>query len=133
MNKISDRALSNVEIEKYARILKIRNFRGCYMRDELKELKYWESECGILNLNLSHETGSHWTCWFKKNEKKYYFNSFGLPPPKELINYLGSPVLYSTFQLQDLNEQNCGKWCLFILKKLNDGSDYISLILSLVK
>ena len=133
MNEIPDKALSNVEIEKYARMLKIGNFRGCYMRDQLKDLKYWESECGILNLNLSNEAGSHWTCWFKKNADKYYFNSFGLPPPKELIDYLGSPVLYSTFQLQDLNEQNCGKWCLFILKKLYEGSVYKDLILSLVK
>src|SRR5580692_8067580 len=133
MDRIPDKALSNIDIEKYIKALKINNFRGCYMRDELKNLKSNNVECGVLNLNLSNESGSHWTCWYKTKTKKYYFNSFGLPPPKELVDYLGSPILYSTFQLQGMHYQNCGKWCLFILKKLNEGSDYIDLILALVK
>lgn len=133
MDRIPETALSNIDIEKYVKILKINNFRGCYMRDELKNLRCNSVECGVLNLNLSNESGSHWTSWFKINNDKYYFNSFGLPPPKELVDYLGSPILYSTFQLQGMNDQNCGKWCLFILKNLNEGRDYIDLILSLVK
>ena len=102
------------------------------MRDELKNLKSYNIECGVLNLNLSNEPGSHWTCWFKINRDKYYFDSFGVPPPKELVDYLYSPILYSTFQIQGMNDQNCGKWCLLILKNLNEGGDYIDLILSLV-
>ena len=104
------------------------------MRDELKKLKPRKIECGVLNLNLSNEPKSHWVCWYKKNNNKYYFNSFGLPPPREVIEYLGSPnIKYSTFQLQGLKDQNCGKWCLLILKRLSQGSDYEDLILSLVK
>ena len=82
-------------------------------------------------MNFSNEF-CHWTCWFKLNSDKYYFNSFGLLPPKELVDYLGSPIVYSTFQLQGMNDQNCGKWCLAILKSLNGGNDYIDLILSYV-
>ena len=133
MNRIPETALSNIDIEKYGQLLKITNFRGCYMRNELSKLKTTERECGVLNLNLSNEPGSHWTCWFKVSEKKYYFNSFGLAPPTELIDYLGSPIMYSTFQLQGLNDQNCGKWCLLVLKELSDGHDYCDFILSLVK
>ena len=133
MNRIPETPLSNTDINNYVKVLKIRNFRGCFMRDELKNLKPRKIECGILNLNLSNEPGSHWVCWFKKNNNKYYFNSFGLPPPKELVDYLGSPILYSTFQLQEINDQNCGKWCLIVLKNLDEGADYIELILSLVK
>ena len=125
--------LSNIDIKNYVKILKIRNFRGCFMRDELKNLKPCKTEWGVLNLNLSNEPGSHWVCWFKRNNNKYYFNSFGLPPPKELVDYLGSPILYSTFQLQGLKDQNCGKWCLIVLKRLSQGYDYEDLILSLVK
>jgi hypothetical protein len=133
MNMIPETPLSNTAIKKYAKMLKINNFKGCYMRDELKTLRLRPLECGVLNLNLSSESGSHWTCWFKFNDDKYYFNSFGLPPPTELVDYLGSPILYSTFQLQEMNDQNCGKWCLLVLKHLNEGIDYIDLILSLVK
>src|ERR1700730_16651644 len=100
MDSIPDKTLSNIEIENYSKKFKIRNFRGCYIRDELIGLISYMFECGILNLNLSSETGSHWTCWFKTNNGKYYFNSFGLPPSKEIIEYLGSAILYSTFQLQ---------------------------------
>ena len=133
MNRIPETPLSNTDIKSYVKILNIRNFRGCFMRDELKNLKPHKIECGILNLNLSNEPGSHWVCWFKKNNSNYYFNSFGLPPPRELIEYLGSPILHSTFQLQGLKDQNCGKWCLIVLKRLSQGYDYEDLILSLVK
>src|SRR5271155_1525977 len=132
MNRIPESALSNIEIEKYIRLLKIKHFKGCYMRDQLRNLKSKKIECGVLNLNLSDEPGSHWTCWFKMSDKNYYFNSFGLPPPKELVDYLKSPIIYSTFQLQGMNDQNCGKWCLKILKGLSDGQDYYDLILSFV-
>ncbi len=134
MNRIPETPLSNVDIENYVKALKISNFRGCFMRDELKNLKPLKIECGILNLNLSNESGSHWVCWFKKNNNKYYFNSFGLPPPREVIGYLGSSNLkYSTFQLQGLKDLNCGKWCYNVLKRLSQGYDYEDLILSLVK
>ena len=129
---IPDTALSNIDINKYAKQLGLRNFRGCYMRDELNNLKSDTIECGILNLNLSTESGSHWTCWYRNHNKKYYFDSFGLSPPNELVDYLKSPILYSTFQLQGLNDQNCGKWCLIILNELCEGRDYIDLILSFV-
>ena len=111
MNRIPETALSNTDIDKYAKMLKISNFKGCYMRDELTNLKCCNVGYGVLNLNLSNESGSHWTCWFKINSDKYYFNSFGLPPSKELVDYLASSILYSTFQLQGMNDQNCGKWC----------------------
>ena len=133
MNKIPEAALTNVDIERYVKMLNISHFKGCFMRDELSNLKPSNVECGILNLNLSHEAGSHWVCWYKKNDKKYYFNSFGIAPPEEIVKYLGSPILYSTFQLQDILDQNCGKWCLRVLKELGTGKDYIGLILSFVK
>ena len=73
MDKIPETALSNVDIEKYVKLLKIKKFKGCYMRDELKNLRASAVECGVLNLNLSNESGSHWTCWFKNNNEKYFF------------------------------------------------------------
>src|SRR5271163_4324739 len=112
MNRIPESALSNIDIEKYIELFKIKNFRGCYMRNELAKLRANTVECGVLNLNLSSEPGSHWTCWFQNNGNKYYFNSFGLLPPKELVDCLGSPILFSTFLLQRMSDKNCGKWCV---------------------
>ena len=133
MNRGSERSLTNTELENYVKKFKMRNFRRCFMRDQLKNVKPMNKECGILNLNLSAEPGSHWVCWYKNNKEKYYFNSFGLPPPDELIDYLKRPILYSTFQLQGIMDENCGKWCLKILKQLNEGVDYVDIIFGQVK
>ena len=130
VTEIPNTPLTIIDIDKYAKQMGIKNFRGCYMRDELKNTKIYKTECGILNLNLSNEPGSHWTCWYRNKNKKYYFDSFGLPPPQELVTYLKSPILYSTFQLQGLHDQNCGKWCLIILKNVSEGNNFIDLVLS---
>ena len=50
------------DILSYVDILKIPNFSGVKMRDELNgESK--PLECGIINLNTSAEEGSHWTAY----------------------------------------------------------------------
>ena len=51
MDGIPDKALSTIDVNKYVKILKINNFRDCYLRDELKNLNSNNVECGILNLN----------------------------------------------------------------------------------
>lgn len=49
------------------------------------------NECGIINLADSKDLeGTHWTCYFKKEWKVYYFDSYGIQPPIEIVKYLGS-------------------------------------------
>ncbi|KAL4104218.1 hypothetical protein QTP88_019527 [Uroleucon formosanum] len=62
------------------------------MRDELP-IKPRLNECGILNLNNSTQDGSHWVAWKKIKNKKIYFDSFGMPPPPELVKYLDKMIL----------------------------------------
>ena len=50
------------------------------------------NECGILNLDSSSGEGTHWVMWFKKGMDKFYFDSYGVQPPSELIAYLKSPI-----------------------------------------
>lgn len=104
--------------------MKIRNFRGVFMRDELKKMKPRINDCGIFNLNTSKEPGSHWVCWFKRGNERIYFDSYGLVPPQELVDYLGTPILRNTEQLQNFNQTNCGEFCLYVLKRLTDGDDF---------
>ncbi len=56
--------LSNVELKKLAKKLEIKNFRGIFMRDTLPK-KVKKEECGIINLDLSINIGTHWVCYFK--------------------------------------------------------------------
>ena len=58
------KGLTNIELEDYAQKLGIDNFRGVFMRDTLPHRPYCQ-ECGIVNLNTSKESGSHWMCYFK--------------------------------------------------------------------
>ncbi|KAF0691666.1 Uncharacterized protein FWK35_00027641, partial [Aphis craccivora] len=49
--------LKNYDIMSFGK--NIKNFRGCFMKDELPKIP-WKNECGILNLNNSNQPGSHW-------------------------------------------------------------------------
>jgi hypothetical protein len=94
---------TNIQLENEAKKLNFKNFRGVIMRDQLSSLKQLERECGILGSKTSKEDDMHWTCWFKNGKNKYYFDSFGLTPTKEIVKYLKSPLMYSTFQIQQFN------------------------------
>lgn len=51
------------------------------MRDELP-LRPHKRECGIMNLDSSKESGSHWVAYVKDEDYIEYFNSYGnLKPP----------------------------------------------------
>ena len=53
------------------------------MRDSLPE-KIKQKECGIVNLDSIKNEGTHWVCYYKNKNKKYYFDSFELDPPYEI-------------------------------------------------
>ena len=123
--------MTTSEVNAKAKQLKLVNFK-CVMRDELKGKHPFSKECGIINLNTSKENGSHWSCWYKNGTKKYYFDSFGLLPPKEIIRYLGRPIMYSTYQIQQIDDSNCGQWCLYVLNRLNNGENFIDIVLDII-
>lgn len=123
---------TNFQLEDAAKRLKLKNFRGVIMRDKIKKMKPLKQECGILGSKTSREDDMHWTAWWKDGEKKFYFDSFGLTPTVEIVKYLKSPIIYSTFQIQQFNEVNCGEWCLYVLNRLNIGDEYDDIILDII-
>ena len=139
---LPNKPLSNYELLQAVKDLKIRNFRGVFLRDELPN-KPRMNECGIINLADSNDLeGTHWTCYFKKEWKVYYFDSYGIQPPIEIVKYLGSnrafcdgikdPLIQNTFQIQDFNQVVCGHLCLYVLFHLNKGKDFNEIIFSLI-
>ena len=89
------------------------------MRDTLlKKKTRAKRECWILNHGASNTSGTHWTALAKINNTAYYFDSFGkLPPPFEVIKYLGSNVhlYYNTKKYQNFGTAICGHLCLRFL------------------
>jgi hypothetical protein len=136
---LPNKPLSNLELMEAVKCLKIPTFRGVFMRNELK-MCLRKNECGILNLddndNLNDQYGTstgggtHWVCWWKKGKTKYYFDSYGLQPPTELINYLGC-CDYNTKQIQKAGTVICGHLCLYVLKKLSDGESLQNIIINI--
>lgn len=110
---------TNIQLIEAAKRLNLKDFKGVFMRDELKSMKPNRFECGIVNLDSSSNEGTHWVCWFKNKNNKIYFDSFGIQPPLEIVEYLKSPILYNTYQIQQFNDSNCGEWCLHVLNELN--------------
>ena len=119
--------LTNFELIDAVKKLNIPDFRGVYLRDELPN-KPKRNECGILNLDDSSGSGSHWVVFSKNGKDQLYFDSFGLPPPTELLKYLKGPVYYNSERIQPDNEVFCGHLCLYMLKKLSDGYEFQELI-----
>ena len=55
---------------------------------------------------------------FFNSQDKYYFDSFGLLPPVEVIKFLQNGVS-QTFQVQEFNSKCCGQLCLNVFFQLN--------------
>ena len=127
---LPNKPLSNIELLEAARKLKIPNFRGVSLRDTLPK-KPKKKECGILNLDDTSGSGTHWVAWYKNGDEKNYFDSYGLQPPNELIDYLHSPILYNTERVQPYDQVFCGHLCLYVLKHLSEGQNLQDIINSL--
>lgn len=86
------------------------------MRDELPKVP-WLMECGVINLDSSENSGTHWVAYSKIKDYIEYFDSYGnLKPPKEFIAYVGPRIQYNYYNLQGNNSYNCGHLCLKFLR-----------------
>lgn len=118
--------MTNIDLNKYARLLKIPHFRGIYMRDSLP-LKIRLNESGIINLDSKEKQGTHWVAYIKEHNTVTYFDSYGnLPPPKELVQYFKSrgsvKIRYNYDVVQKYNSYQCGQYCLkFLYNQYNSN------------
>lgn len=113
--------LSNFDILDLVVKLKIPHFHGVFMRDTLpkKRARPAAKECWILNHGSSQTDGTHWTALAKNYNTAFYFDSFGkLPPPLEVIIYLGDDVnlYYNVKRYQKYGTSICGHLCLRFLR-----------------
>lgn len=73
-------------------------------------------ECGIVNLDNSVGSGTHWVAYHKINNNSIYFDSFGnLQPPTQIVNYLKGDIQYNYDPLQNYDSIICGHLCLKFL------------------
>ena len=123
--------LSNFDIICICKKLKIGNFKGCFMRDEISNLGVASDassndECFVMNLDDSNSSGTHWiavnmasaTGISDVNGTTYYFDSFGLPPTEEIKRFCKEPRFYNSFVFQKSNKVICGHMCLYFLYRM---------------
>lgn len=73
----------------------------------------------IINLQNSYAGGgTHWTAFIIKKDITIYFDSYGVPPPNILLNFIhrfnkSSKIIYSIDQIQHYKSVLCGYYCLY--------------------
>ena len=65
---------------------------------------------GIVNIDDGSQGGAHWTCFIVKDNKSYYFDSFGVQPDKFLLNQLPKPIIDHNYKIQHKNSKLCGSF-----------------------
>ena len=112
---IPNEALSSHQLYAFIKDLKIKNFRGIFMRNGLP-IRSLKTECGILNLDVEKGSGTHWTCWYKLDSTHcYYFDSYGLTSPSEFDDYIKMDFQVSPYNIQRDHPNICGHLCLIFL------------------
>ena len=130
--------------------MKILNFKDFMKKNNLKNKTMNESELrkiynyniypkdskilsdhGFVNIDNGIMGGTHWTCFIVKDNKSFYFDSFGGNPDKLLLNQLPKPIIYHNYKIQDINSKLCGSSCLYFFY-LIERMNYYDAILKLV-
>ena len=80
------------------------------------------SDRGFVNIDNGAQGGTHWTCFYIRYNKSYYFDSFGGTPDKFLLNQLPKPIIYHYYKIQDITSKLCSSYCLYffyVIEKMN--------------
>ena len=125
--------MTDQDIDNYMHKLKIKDYHGCYVKDELPELNK-----GFYVINLNGQ--SNWTGLYKDydeygNNYYLYYDSFGFPAPIEVEKVIqrdnmGRKTDYFSMenQMQDVDHTSCGffviGWCKFLNNKKNKIKAY---------
>ncbi len=86
----------------------------------------------VINFDKYGNPGTHWVCVYGNNPKwVYYFDSFGMDPPKSIYTFLksgGRKVLMNDLQIQHKDSNMCGYYCLDVIDRLDKGESFIDII-----
>jgi uncharacterized Rmd1/YagE family protein len=108
---------SNYDLDKLMKHYKIKNYHGCYIKNELPlTLK---NGFYIVNLNGS----SHRTVLCKDGKNYFYFDSYGFVPPIEVERRIPKDYIYNDKQIQTLGSTACGFYCVAFCRVMNAAKD----------
>ena len=111
--------LSNVDLKNMLNKFNINNVK-IMSKDEDYDNPYNKY---IINLDNSNNPGTHWVGLIDN----YYFDSYGLPAPINIIKHLNNKYYMNDIQYQHITSSNCGWYILYFFiyfknKKINKNS-----------
>ena len=69
------------------------------------------SDKGFVNIDNGSQGGTHWTAFYIKDNKSYYFDSFGGQPDKFLLKQLlPKSIIYHNYKIQNIYSKLCGSY-----------------------
>jgi len=110
--------ITNGDLEKLCKKLFDNNFLGVYPSDVTPKSRklLWSI---IFNLSPHDEEGSHFIAITRRNNKLFYFDSFGSKcTNKNLLEFMKQyklPIEYNQTKIQDDSSSLCGYYCLYFL------------------
>ena len=107
--------ISNIDIIEWLKYFKVKNFNGVYSRDNIGKYK---TGFYILNMDDVEGGGTHWVAMNVRSNIIDYFDSFGMPPLKEIVDKKFK-YQYNNIQYQSNNSVLCGYWAIYFI---NEGS-----------
>ena len=128
--------LSDFEINQIVKELKIPNYLGTFMSDDISGHAKTPN-CAIINLQPHTEVGSHWTAFAQVGPNSYYFDSYAQNPLDRVIKYLKSKqesdqgikrIHCNALIVQRDGSTNCGALCIFVLFYLTRGVIYDTIL-----
>lgn len=124
------KTLSNFDLDD---IYKNENkYGGTYTKDNLPYKDIKRNKFYIINLDNKDGQGTHWTCVIQKNDYVLYIDSFGAPPPLQVIAFTHKYKrnrYYNIMQLQHFDSNLCGYYCIyFIHMMVFEDHDFLDLL-----
>ena len=71
------------------------------------------SDRGFVIFDNGSMGGTYWTSLILKDNKSYYFDSFGGATDKFPLNQLPKPIVYHNYKIQDIKYELCGSFCIY--------------------
>ena len=66
------------------------------------------SDKTFVNIDDGSQGATHWTCFIVKDNKSFYFDSFGGQPGNFILIQLHKPIIYHNYKIQEINSKLCG-------------------------
>lgn len=112
-------ALTNIEVEQLAKIMKLKNFHGVFLQDDIKEIKdKTKNGSYIINYGTLKNGGTHYVVIMVNNNTVFHFDSFGATYSTDIADFIENIQFkaYNQFIIQNLESSLCGWYCLGLIK-----------------